>query len=85
MQKVSVKERIDLVIKEESLIPNNWSYISPYRLAKLEATLREKPELPPQKIYGYIRQGYIKASLNNLGKKQVAKEEVYRYLIKQVK
>ena len=77
MQKQELNEKLITLI--------NGEFISPYRLAKIEAILRNKPELPPQKIYGYIRQGYIKATLNDLGKMQVSKEESIRYLTKTLK
>ena len=55
--------------------------VSPYRLGKIGSVLRGK-EIPPQKLYGYVRQGYIKATLNELGKMQIAQEEARRYLLK---
>ena len=55
--------------------------VSPYRLGKIESVLRGKT-IPPQKIYGYVRQGYISSSLNALGKMQITKEEAIRYLLK---
>lgn len=60
------------------------AFMSPYRLAKVESSVRGKV-IPPQKLYGYVRQGYIKTSLNSTGKVQVAKEEAIRYLKTQAK
>ncbi len=54
---------------------------SPYRVAKIESQLRRKT-IPPQKLYGYVRQGYITAKLNELGKMEITQEEARRYLNK---
>ena len=69
----NVKDRIASLIKADN--------VSPYRLGKIESALRGKT-IPPQKIYGYVRQGYISSSLNALGKMQISKEEATRYLLK---
>ena len=59
-------------------------FMSPYRLSKLESQLRGKT-VPPQKLYGYIRNGYLKASRNSTGKLQVARQDAEAYLTKQNK
>ncbi len=56
-------------------------YVSPYKLGKIESVVRGR-FIPPQKIYGYVRQGMIKSSLNNLGKMQIEKKEAIRHLVK---
>ena len=63
----------DLVIPE---------FVSPYGLAKFESEVRGKT-VPPQKLYGYIRAGYLKAGLSSTGKLQVAKADAIAYLTKQ--
>ncbi len=57
------------------------SSYSPYRVGKIESVLRGKV-IPPQKIYGYVRQGYINSTKNELGKMVIDREEVLRYLTK---
>lgn len=59
-------------------------FYSPYRIAKIESQLRSK-NIPPQKLYGYCRQGYIKFSKNSTGKIQISKSEATKYLTKFVK
>ena len=54
---------------------------SPYKVAKIESQLRGK-NIPPQKLYGYVRQGYITATLNELNKMEITQEEARRYLVK---
>ncbi len=71
--------KTDLRGKIESLI--NSDELSPYRLGKVESVVRGKV-IPPQKIYGYVRQGYIKSTKNQLGKMVISKEEAIRYLMK---
>ena len=61
-------------------LPN---FMSPYRLAKFESVLRGKT-IPPQKLYGYLRQGYLKGSENSTGKIQISQDEAIRYLLTQV-
>lgn len=56
-------------------------FYSPYALAKLESELRGK-FVPPQKLYGYVRQGYVKVSHNSTGKMQVSREEARKHLSK---
>ncbi len=55
-------------------------YVSPYKLGKIESVVRGR-FIPPQKIYGYVRQGMIKSSLNSLGKMQIEKKEAIRHLV----
>lgn len=43
---------------------NKKELVSPYRLAMIVG-------VRPQMVYNYIREGYIKSTLNELGKKQV--------------
>ena len=59
-------------------------FYSPYKLSKLESTLRGKV-IPPQKLYGYVRNGYIKSTKSTTDKIQISKEESIKYLTKQVK
>jgi len=56
-------------------------FISPYRLSKLESELRDV-SIPPQKLYGYVRQGYIKATKNSTGKLQISRDAANEYLEK---
>ncbi len=70
------QELTDLI--ESKLTESNYS---PYRVGKIESVLRGKV-IPPQKIYGYVRQGYIKSGLNELGKMSIERSEVLRYLTK---
>lgn len=56
-------------------------FISPYRLSKLESELRGTT-IPPQKLYGYVRQGYVKATKNSTGKLQISRENAEAYLEK---
>ena len=58
-------------------------FMSPYRLAKFESVVRGKT-VPPQKLYGYIRAGYLQGTENSTGKIQVAREEAVRYLKSQI-
>ena len=55
--------------------------VSPYRLGKLESEVRGRV-IPPQKIYGYVRQGYIVATKNELGKLSISSGEAQAHLIK---
>lgn len=73
MNKQEITEKVNEAIQSE--------FISPYRLGKIESVLRGKI-VPPQKIYGYIRQGYIASELNELGKMTIARKEAVRYLVK---
>ena len=59
-------------------------FVSPYGLAKIESAMRGKT-IPPQKLYGYVRQGYIVASANSTGKIQIERAEAARYLATQAK
>ncbi len=59
-------------------------FVSPYRLAQIESQMRDR-QIPPQKLYGYIRQGYIAAGANSTGKIQIARSEAARYLASQAK
>jgi len=59
-------------------------FYSPYKLAKIESILRGKT-IPPQKLYGYCKAGYLAFSLNNLEKMQISKENARIYLQKQIK
>lgn len=68
--------------KVEELVTEE--FVSPYKLSKLESTLRNK-RIPPQKLYGYIRNGYLKGSVNSTGKIQISRKEQIRYLNSQVK
>ncbi len=56
-------------------------FYSPYGVAKLESTLRGK-NIPPQKLYGYVRNGYIQATKNSTGKLQISRTDVEDYLKK---
>ncbi len=75
--------------KETSKLPNPIDlvvddFVSPYGLAKLESEMRGH-SIPPQKLYGYVRQGYLKASINSTGKMQIDRKNQLSYLIKQQK
>lgn len=59
-------------------------FISPYKLAKLESDVRGV-SIPPQKLYGYVRQGYVKATVNSTGKLAITRESALEYLSKFVK
>ena len=59
-------------------------FMSPYALAGIESSLR-KVKVPPQKLYGYIRQGYLVATRNSTGKLQVSRDAAVQYLTRQVK
>jgi hypothetical protein len=72
-------ELVDLI--EAAL--NDVQAVSPYRLAKIASELVGY-EVIPQVIYSYVRQGFIKASTNQLGKKQVSHDEAVRWLNKYV-
>ena len=72
-EKTNLREKIEAMLTE--------SNYSPYRVGKIESVLRGK-EIPPQKIYGYVRQGYISSTKNDLGKMQIERKEVLRYLMK---
>ena len=56
-------------------------FYSPYAVAKLESELRGRV-VPPQKLYGYVRNGYIQATLNSTGKLQISKADAEAYLQK---
>ena len=66
----------------ESLLTED--FFSPYRIAKFESELRGVT-IPPQKLYGYVRNGYIKVTKNSTGKLQISKTEAEAYLQKFVK
>lgn len=59
-------------------------FMSPYALAGIESKLR-KVRVPPQKLYGYIRNGYLVATRNSTGKLQVSRDAAVTYLTRQVK
>ena len=59
-------------------------FMSPYRLAQIESDLRDLT-VRPQKLYGYIRAGYLVATRNSTGKLQVSRDSAVTYLRKQVK
>ncbi len=71
MNKSELRELIESKLTQSSY--------SPYRVGKIESSLRGKV-IPPQKIYGYVRQGYISSTKNELGKMSIDREEVLRYL-----
>lgn len=56
-------------------------FVSPYRLAAIESIVRGKT-IPPQKLYGYVRQGYIRKSVNSTGKLQISRNDCKEYLKK---
>lgn len=56
-------------------------FYSPYALAKIESKLRDK-DIPPQKLYGYVRQGYVTATKNSTGKLQISRKDASTYLEK---
>jgi hypothetical protein len=58
-------------------------FVSPYRLAKLASELVGY-EVIPQVVYSYVRQGFIAATTNALGHKQVSGAEATRWLTKYV-
>ena len=74
----ATQERLEQVA---AALQKGTGFVSPYRLGKLESTVRGVT-IPPQKIYGYVRHGYIQASLNDLGKQQISSEEAIRHLTK---
>ncbi len=71
-------QKLDTAIEQLS------DFVSPYGLAKIETAMRGK-KIPPQKLYGYVRQGYIKATTNSTGKIQIERAEAARYLATQAK
>ena len=68
------KQNLTEKLKEE--------FYSPYKVSQIESELRNV-KIPPQKLYGYVRQGYIKHTINSTGKIQISKDEVVRYLLTQ--
>ena len=71
-------QKLDTAVEQLS------DFQSPYRLSKIESAMRGKT-IPPQKLYGYVRQGYIVASTNSTGKIQIERAEAARYLATQAK
>lgn len=71
-----MNKKLEEILSEE--------FYSPYKVAKIESNLREK-QIPPQKLYGYVRMGYIVSSTNSTGKLQISREDVFKYLEKFVK
>ena len=59
-------------------------FYSPYRVSKFESALRGVT-VPPQKLYGYVRNGYIKVTTNSTGKLQISNADVKVYLSRFVK
>ncbi len=59
-------------------------FYSPYRVSKFESQLRGV-SVPPQKLYGYVRNGYIKVTTNSTGKLQISQADVKAYLQRFVK
>lgn len=57
--------------------------LSPYRLSKVASALVGY-EVLPQVVYSYVRQGFIKASVNALGHKSVSHDVAVTWLIKYV-
>jgi len=67
----------------EKVISNLPDFVSPYRLGKIEGNVRGR-NVPTQKIYGYLKNGYIRASKNELGKYQIERSEAERHLTKTI-
>lgn len=63
----------------DELVTEEW--FSPYKVAKLESILRGK-QIPPQKLYGYCRNGYIPFTTNSTGKMQISNSDTKLYLSK---
>ena len=70
--------------EKEKVLQSLPQSISPYKLSKLEGKMRDC-EVKPQKIYNYIRQGYIKSTKNSLGHYEVSREESRKHLSKYLK
>ncbi len=70
-----MNKKIDL----EEIVTNE--FYSPYSIAKIESTLRNK-FVPPQKLYGYVRNGYVNATTNSTGKLQISRTDAIKYLTK---
>ncbi len=68
------KETFSSTIKELEEV----KFVSPYRLGILM-------DVKPQMIYSYVRQNYIVAGLNDMGKKQISSKEAQRFVTKYYK
>ena len=70
--------------KEEILKSfGNTNFVSPYKLAKIESSLRGR-EIVPQKLYGYVRKNYITSTKSETGKIMISASDAVDYLIKQL-
>lgn len=59
------------------------SDVSPYKLTNV-ATALVGYEVRPQVVYSYVRQGFIKAHKNSLGKWVVSRDDARTWIIKYV-
>lgn len=68
---------------------SNWKELlseknSPYKIAKVETVARGK-QIPPQKIYTYVRKNYIASSINKLNHIEVNFDDAVEYIERMLK
>jgi len=63
---------------------SEFNFVSPYKLSQIESTLRGS-QIPPQKLYGYVSKGYVKATTGSTGKLQISRSEAAKYLERTMK